>query len=155
MYSRCSEEAASLLKCPISSQMRQPPTKPVLENATSRRRSSVWLSSQVKTVRKMKMAERCWEMVHWCVVHRGRGHKMWKTSWGHPGCRGKRIQFFDGSLGLLLVARGWMKSNWWQQWSASLLLLGAGEDGDKDRNLNGGGNVNVGADLDVWLPWLL
>ncbi|KAI9449741.1 hypothetical protein BJY52DRAFT_1227615 [Lactarius psammicola] len=80
---------------------------------------------------------------------------MWKTSWGHPGCRGKWIQFFDGSLGLLLVAWGWMKSNWWWQRSVSLLLLGAGEDGDKDRNLNGGGNVNVGADLDAQLRYYL
>ncbi len=63
-HARRSEEAASLSKCPISSQTRQPPTKPALESATSRRGSSVWSSSRAKTARKTKMTERCWEMVH-------------------------------------------------------------------------------------------
>ena len=61
---RRSDEAASLSKCPNSSQTRQPTTKLALESATRRRGSSVWSSSRVKTARKTKTTERCWQIVH-------------------------------------------------------------------------------------------
>ena len=61
-----SKETATLQKCPIGSQARQPSMKSALERALSRRGSSVWSSSQAKTTRKtkIKMAEMFSEIAH-------------------------------------------------------------------------------------------
>jgi len=48
----------------MASQIIHPSTNVALERTTNRRGSSVWSSRRVKTARKMKMTERCWEMVH-------------------------------------------------------------------------------------------
>ncbi|KAH9069494.1 hypothetical protein EDB83DRAFT_437758 [Lactarius deliciosus] len=63
------------------------------------------------------------------------------------GRRGKRIQFFIGSLEPLLVARRRRRRR-----SASLTLLDDDDDGDEDGNLGEGGDADADADADdgIW-----
>lgn len=55
---------ASLPKYSMASQIIHPTTNVALETTINKRGSSVWSSRRVKTAKKMKMTERCWEMVH-------------------------------------------------------------------------------------------
>lgn len=55
---------ASPSKYSMASQIIHPTINIALERTTNRRGSSVWSSRRVKTAKKTKMTERCWEMVH-------------------------------------------------------------------------------------------